>query len=674
MSLVDDYELYFLKYTAIYGEKVAVFYQVGKFHEIYGLDNDKEKMGNVVEVAQLLNIKETRENSAILENNRKNALQAGFNSVSLDRNVDLLVNYGYTVVVVNQVPNTNPVKRMVDYIASPSTNTNGRRSEDPHLVAIYVDQLWNKGCNNYLHYIGMVAMDTSTGTTWFYETNSKQNDQALASDDLTRFIQTFSPVEVIVAYSKDVPRKYITDMISSWGFNVAGMPILNLKPIVYLKQDELPTTIDYAENYLSTIFKDRGHLNILDYLNMTRYINARQAYLYLLTFCEVHNRLLLLSLPTPKMWENNNSLILDNSSIVQLGIFESYYEKQETVLSMLSNNLCTAMGKRLLRERLLNPITDVTELSRRYNAIEAMQKHVSGMLKGETVMFYEIVRKGLKGIRDFDRLHRKIALGTLGPSEFHTLNNNYLQILAIGKILESTIEEELRTFIDKYTKELNIENLGTCTVLETLETNLFRRGNADIDAISDKLSEIELSLNKICTKFSGSKYHEDEGGSYLSLTKAQFIRLKKSFSDDTNLKWSDLYLDEKNKSNVKIRFDALSELFNNKQTYLMELRTTCIKKYKGFLKSIDINLLQRFTSVVAEVDLSAGMAFLSTTRSYCKPILEAPMHAEDPSFVNVIALRHPLVERHTRYVAHDLSLDGGAASSPAPPCSVNSQH
>lgn len=662
MGLIDDYESYFLKYTKIYGEKIAVFYQVGKFHEIYGLDNDKEKMGNVAEVAQLLNIKETRENTSILENSRKNALQAGFNSVSLDRNVDLLVNYGYTVIVVNQIPNTNPVKRAVDYIASPTTNLNTRQQEDPYLVAIYIDQMPTRASGINLRYIGMVAMDTTTGNTWFYETNGHLHDQSLADDDLMRFIQTFAPVEIIVTNSSEVSADYVKDLTTSWGFNIAGLPMTGLKPIVYLNscegRDVLPTTIEYAEAYLTPIFPDRGHLNVLDYLNMTRYVAARQAYLYLLNFCEVHNRLFLKSLQLPHIWENSTNLILDNSSIMQLGIAESYYEKQETVLSMLSGYLNTAMGRRLLRERLLNPITDTTELIRRYTLIDNMQIKMTTILKGEHIPRYEITKRHLKGVRDFDRLHRKIALGTLGPAEFYALHNNYVQLMPI--IDEQEIKTTFQKYIDTYSKILRLESCGSCTVLENLEENLFRKGyDVSIDTITANLDDTATELAMIMTYFPEAKYHEDEGGAYLSLTKTQFQRLKKDnklTESASPMRWSDLYLDEKNKSNVKIRFDHLSALFNDKQTYLSELRILCIAKYKEFLKSIDLSCLQRFTIRVAELDLSAGMAHLSDICVYCKPRLENT----ENSFVHTQALRHPIVERHTRYVAHDISLGENA--------------
>ena len=60
------------------------------------------------------------------------------------------------------------------------------------------------------------------------------------------------------------------------------------------------------------------------------------------------------------------------------------------------NKTSTSGGQRLLKERLLHPITDVQELEHRYSNIEKMSKVIDE---------YET---HLGNIRDLERLHRKI--------------------------------------------------------------------------------------------------------------------------------------------------------------------------------------------------------------------------------------------------------------------------
>src|SRR5437660_276676 len=104
MGIFEEYENYFNKYHEIYGEKMIVLYQNGIFFETYGVDNEKEKVGIVKEISDLLNIQMTRRNKAILENNRSNFLIAGFPLNQISRYVTMLTeDHGYIVIVVEQV-------------------------------------------------------------------------------------------------------------------------------------------------------------------------------------------------------------------------------------------------------------------------------------------------------------------------------------------------------------------------------------------------------------------------------------------------------------------------------------------------------------------------------------------------------------------------------------------
>ena len=60
--LIDDYLEYQSKYEKKYGSNTIVLMEVGHFFEFYGIDNQKEKLGNVQEVSELLNIQMTRRN------------------------------------------------------------------------------------------------------------------------------------------------------------------------------------------------------------------------------------------------------------------------------------------------------------------------------------------------------------------------------------------------------------------------------------------------------------------------------------------------------------------------------------------------------------------------------------------------------------------------------------
>ena len=83
------------------------------------------------------------------------------------------------------------------------------------------------------------------------------------------------------------------------------------------------------------------------------------------------------------------------------------------------NNTSTSMGRRLFKDRLLNPIMDSNVIQSRYDRIDDM---ISGN-------YWESVEKVLVGILDIDRLHRRIAIGSMNPNGFDLLMNSYKKIL-----------------------------------------------------------------------------------------------------------------------------------------------------------------------------------------------------------------------------------------------------
>jgi DNA mismatch repair protein MutS len=675
MGRLEEYEQFYLDYTARYGSKTVILYQFGKFHETYGIDNDTEKLGNVTEIADLLGIRETRVNTNILENNRKNPQMAGFNSVGLDERIDKLINYGYTVIVVNQIAGTDPIQRDVAYIQSPSTSISSSVSlsaQDPYLVSIYLDQAYNKSTQSYYSYIGMAAIDTTTGASCFYESNSTVSDPTLAEDDLTRFLQTYSPVEIVL--NRTLTMTIDPDLIYKWGYRDKN-DANTLKPTVFTNT-AAASTLTRQEEYLSQHFKDHGFLNVLEYLDLVKYDAARTAYVHLLDFCSNHNAKLLTCLSKPKLWGTGKVMVLDTSGILQLNIIESYYNqnRQESVVSMLSRFTKTAMGRRVLRERLLGPVVDVDILRNRYQSIEAAQSLPSILDLGK--------------IKDLDRLHRKLTLGTLTPSEFYILDKSYNVLVDIIPILTDPAHLKIKTELENvhsiqtiYHNIIDIEEAGKCTFTESIRDSIFKLGwNKEIDHMSSQIRLCVRSQEIICQKLSdmiakGSsycKYKEDQTGDscYCSMTKAQFKKFKSQFggigtdiniqvdSKTMTLSFSDLIVDDRNKSNVKFQTKLLSELLDDRKKIVDDLRCLSITLYGKLLKDLTLHYesMKTIAQATGLLDLYVGMAIAKDKYGYCKPI--AKKHAS--AFLKTQRLRHPLVERHTKYIPQDISLGTGA--------------
>lgn len=103
-SLIKQYLDYHVHYKKEYGEKTVVLMQVGAFFEVYGIDNEEEKIGNVEKIAKTLNIILSRKNRANLKNSIHNPLMCGFQLPYLDRHLNVLLQNDYTVILIEQDP------------------------------------------------------------------------------------------------------------------------------------------------------------------------------------------------------------------------------------------------------------------------------------------------------------------------------------------------------------------------------------------------------------------------------------------------------------------------------------------------------------------------------------------------------------------------------------------
>ena len=86
--------------------------EVGHFYEFYGVENNDMKKGCIYDVASILNIQVTRKNKSIPENNMSNPLMAGFPSLALKKYIHLLLDRGYTVVLVEQVTSQIQIEKL----------------------------------------------------------------------------------------------------------------------------------------------------------------------------------------------------------------------------------------------------------------------------------------------------------------------------------------------------------------------------------------------------------------------------------------------------------------------------------------------------------------------------------------------------------------------------------
>ena len=103
-SVIDEYFIFQRENTEKYGHKTIVFMEIGKFYEAY----EKNNAGyNLIEISKALEIKYVKK-KVISEDINLHML--GFPVTSIVDKLKILIDNGFTVVLVNQITNSTITK------------------------------------------------------------------------------------------------------------------------------------------------------------------------------------------------------------------------------------------------------------------------------------------------------------------------------------------------------------------------------------------------------------------------------------------------------------------------------------------------------------------------------------------------------------------------------------
>ena len=468
-SLIKQYLDYQVRYENEYGEKTIVLMQVGAFFEMYGIDNEEEKIGNVDKIAEKLNIILTRKKKANLKNNVHNPLMCGFQLPYLERHLSVLLENDYTVIVIEQDPK-NKQKRDVTNIFSPGVNISNIKTTDPNnVVSVYIDVEKCIKSGKKLMILGCSSIDLSTGKNIVNQSHELIDNKITLFEDLNRFILIHNPIEIILNIC-DNGLNLLDDILNSTS-------ILSRKVHNRYSKNKDFLKVSFQNSFLSKVFKDTGGLTPIEYLDLEMKPTAVKSYMDLLQFCYEHSPTILNKLNKPEIWNHNEHLVLYNDAIYQLDLIRNNgHLKENTKIKCLFdvvNKTRTSMGRRLLKYRLTNPITNNEKLQKRYDMIEILMKNEKCL---------SFLKDKLRNVIDIQRYYRKINLKCLHPFQFHSLDNSHKNIIDIidflGKypelnILDNNCILRFREFIEEYCKFFDIDEMGKYG-LDTIDGNFVR--------------------------------------------------------------------------------------------------------------------------------------------------------------------------------------------------------
>jgi len=639
-------------YEAKYGKDAIVFIEVGSFFEIYEVNNEELKIGKAKEVAEYLNIQLTRKSKAILENSISNPLMAGVPSISLDRYLSRLAQSGkYTIILVRQKGVPPKIKRYISNIISPGTNFEYQNeATENNIVSIVID------LNNSIYSIGYSAIDITTGKSLINEIHSNRDDKSYALDELFNLLCTYNTSEIIITLLND-------SIDLEWLLNY-----LEISDIPYTINQEHPK-IAYQNELFAKVFEINSFLTPIEYLDLERYPMATESLSILIDFIIEHDEELIFKINRPIFLGNRRYLYLGNNALEQLGVVSK--DRADMTLLRLLDRSSTAFGKRLLKERLLNPICDREIIEKRYDLIEKLSANID--------KFGAI----LKQIYDLERLSRRIKLKRLHPVELTYIATSIdaiKELISIAKEADIEIDRDIEASLFEFSSMIEATfELDKCAKyqISQIDDNIFKTGvypavDEIIKAQENEMKKIEAVAKKIEELLSGDlipinnsnlvniSYMESEGF-HIVLTKSRFASiekvLKESFVDiDGKYHFFKDFRYKKLKSSTKIYAPFFEEITQKIDSSRMRLSALVKQRYIETLDEIEKRyslFLEKLISFIADIDVAVSGAVSAKEMNLTRPIIC------DENIYEAIALRHPIIEaneKHGIYIPNDIYL------------------
>ena len=323
MAFLQQYWKLQEEYEKIYGKSTIVLIEKGTFMECYST----EEKGNAKLVSKILNMILTKSNKN-LELSDKNPYMVGFPTYRKSKNIPLLLLHELYIVWVEQIDNGGKsFDRVVTKVISPGTYVPDEDSDiDYNFIC----------CINKNH--GVCLIDVSIGCVFVRDYDSYE--------DITRVIDVYKPKEVILL---DI--EFRSDDIMTF------------------KKDEKKY---YDKLYQEAVIEKLYYEKENPVLELCK--KSIPSFICLIDHLHISNPKIMQMLESPKLLESMDNLLLHNNLTSQLNLILNSNHKSKGSLLNIIDHTCTAMGKRLLRRRLLNPITDVAKIKERYEKIEKNMK------------------------------------------------------------------------------------------------------------------------------------------------------------------------------------------------------------------------------------------------------------------------------------------------------------
>jgi len=337
-----------------------------------------------------------------------------------------------------------------------------------------------------------------------------------------------------------------------------------------------------------------------------------------------------------KIYKKNSYLILDESTQKNLELVRNLQDgsRRYTLLEVLSNTK-TAMGSRMIRRWILNPIRDKGEIEKRLDGVQFFYKNQ---------LVLSAFRENCSRILDLERLATKIAMEKANAKDMLALKETLEALMKGFNILKDygEIRETISYFMANIDLIENLHALLDSSIYEDPPV-LINEGNLIKKGYSEELDRLKL-VKKDARSILDEYLKEERVKTGIQNLKLRYNRIIGYYFEVTksNIKLVPNYFIRRQSlvNGERYSTEALigKELkINSASEKIIELEKDIFLDILAEVKK-HISELLKLGSTIAYLDVLQSMAFAATVQGYIRPKITGERE------LKIINGRHPVVE------------------------------
>ncbi len=367
----------------------------------------------------------------------------------------------------------------------------------------------------------------------------------------------------------------------------------------------------------------------------------------LLQYVQHTQRTSLPHLNSIQLLQQEKNVSIDAASYKNLEILSNLAGGETHTLIETMDHTSTAMGGRMLRRWLSNPIQNKTVLEQRLFSVESIFEQ----------RLHDTFQPILRGIGDMERILSRIALRSARPRDLARLRDSLTSLPALQQSIRDDQREALGSLAQQISTFPEIEQLLTSAIIDNppmiirdggviatgydIELDELRSIRKNAGELLQQLEQRERERTGITTLKVG---YNSVHGYYIEIGKAQNGEIPVEYVRRQTLKAAERFITPELKSFEDKVLSANERALGREKALYEEL----------IEKLIDILVpLQQCSLGIAELDVLTNLAERAERLEWVRPQLV------DESQLAIKEGRHPVVETvsETPFIANDLSLD-----------------